>query len=57
MHLGIIPDGNRRYARGNRMISKKQAYSKAVEVISDIVDQFKDSEVEEVSFYLLSEET
>lgn len=55
MHLGIIPDGNRRYARENR-IGKKQAYSKASDVIADLGKKFKDSEVEEVSFYLLSEE-
>lgn len=55
MHLGIIPDGNRRYARENR-VRKKQAYSKATEVISELGKKFRDSEVEEVTFYLLSED-
>lgn len=55
MHLGIIPDGNRRYARENR-VRTKQAYSKATEVIANLGKKFKDSEVEEVTFYLLSED-
>lgn len=55
MHLGIIPDGNRRYARENR-VGKKKAYSKASEVIANLGKKFKDSEVEEVTFYLLSED-
>lgn len=55
MHLGIIPDGNRRYARENR-IRKKQAYQRATEVIADLGRKFKDSEVKEVTFYLLSED-
>ncbi|MFB6144513.1 MAG: undecaprenyl diphosphate synthase family protein [Candidatus Nanohaloarchaea archaeon] len=55
MHLGIIPDGNRRYARNHRM-RKKKAYRKATEVIADLGKKFRDSEIEEVTFYLLSEE-
>lgn len=55
MHLGIIPDGNRRYAKEHNM-RKKKAYSKATEVIAELGKKFKDSEVEEVTFYLLSED-
>lgn len=58
MHLGVIPDGNRRYARSNGL-TQNQAYEKAVEVIKDIGKKLRDEysdEVNEVTFYLLSEE-
>lgn len=58
MHLGVIPDGNRRYARNNG-IENKEAYKEAKDVIKQIGEQLEKSsnfEVNEVSFYLLSEE-
>ncbi|MFB6145451.1 MAG: undecaprenyl diphosphate synthase family protein [Candidatus Nanohaloarchaea archaeon] len=56
MHLGVIPDGNRRYA-DNHDISNEEAYRQAKGVIKDIGDDLRDNdEITEVTFYLLSEE-
>lgn len=55
MHLGVIPDGNRRYAEEND-IAKDDAYRKARETIKSIGKELEDRDVEEVTFYLLSEE-
>lgn len=55
MHLGVIPDGNRRYAENNSL-SNIKAYRKAKNVIKDIGQKLEDREIEEVSFYLLSED-
>ena len=58
MHLGVIPDGNRRYAENNGL-SHREAYEKAVEVIKDIGKKLRDDyrdDIDEVTFYLLSEE-
>ncbi len=57
MHLGIIPDGNRRYA-DNKGISNRKAYQEAKDVIEGIGKYLEKNEkdVNEVSFYLLSEE-
>lgn len=52
MHLGVIPDGNRRYAR-QAGISKRKAYRRATELIADIAEEI---EVDEATFYLLSED-
>lgn len=57
MHLGVIPDGNRRYAR-EQGIEEREAYLEAKEVLADIFDKIKDLpvEIEEVTLYLLSED-
>ncbi len=60
MHLGVIPDGNRRYA-SDHGIEKKEAYSRAKDTITDVfmkIDESEevDVEIEEATFYLLSEE-
>lgn len=58
MHLGVIPDGNRRYA-DEHGISNREAYKKAKEVVKQIGEDLKDDknvDVDEVTFYLLSEE-
>lgn len=57
MHLGIIPDGNRRYA-DNEGITNKESYRRAKDVIEDIGKHLEknEKEVDEVTFYLLSEE-
>jgi undecaprenyl diphosphate synthase len=57
MHLGVIPDGNRRYA-DNHNLAKVKAYRKAKNVIAGIFDDIDDLpvEIEEATFYLLSEE-
>ncbi|MFB6292066.1 MAG: undecaprenyl diphosphate synthase family protein [Candidatus Nanohaloarchaea archaeon] len=56
MHLGVIPDGNRRYAR-NHSMPKFKAYRKAKDVIADVSDHLDEfpMDVEEATFYLLSE--
>lgn len=57
MHLGVIPDGNRRYA-DNNSIAKVKAYRKAKDVIANAFENIEDLpvEIEEATFYLLSEE-
>ncbi len=57
MHLGVIPDGNRRYA-DNNSIEKFEAYRKAKDVIANVFEDIEDVpvEIEEATFYLLSEE-
>lgn len=57
MHLGVIPDGNRRYA-SNKGIKNREAYSQAKDVIKQIGKELRksDYDLEEATFYLLSEE-
>lgn len=57
MHLGVIPDGNRRYAENNNL-PKIKAYKKAKDVIADVFENVDELpfEIEEATFYLLSEE-
>jgi undecaprenyl diphosphate synthase len=63
MHLGIIPDGHRRYARNNN-ISEKRSYLKSQELIDDIIERTSDSSdifntginIDEVTVYAMSEE-
>lgn len=57
MHVGVIPDGNRRYARKHG-IEKMDAYEKARETIKSVTESMDGAsrEIESISFYLLSEE-
>lgn len=57
MHIGVIPDGNRRYAN-SQDIDKMDAYEEAKETIKQITDSLNDlsEDVESLTFYLLSEE-
>ena len=57
MHLGVIPDGNRRYAE-SKGISKIKAYRKAKDVVTNIFEDIEELpvDIEEATFYLLSEE-
>lgn len=57
MHLGVIPDGNRRYA-DNHNIAKIRSYRKAKNIIADLFENMEDLpvEIDEATFYLLSEE-
>lgn len=55
MHLGVIPDGNRRYAENNGL-SNIKAYRKAKKVIKETGQKLEDRKIDEVSFYLLSED-
>ncbi|MFB6202917.1 MAG: undecaprenyl diphosphate synthase family protein [Candidatus Nanohaloarchaea archaeon] len=53
--MGIIPDGNRRYAESNG-ITQFRAYRKAKDTIKDVVSDFDGDRVREVTVYMLSEE-
>jgi undecaprenyl diphosphate synthase len=55
-HVGLIPDGNRRFAQENN-ISYKSAYERSRDKLLDFVDVTIQNEgVSELSLYLLSEE-
>lgn len=61
LHIGVIPDGNRRYAR-RCGVSHKEAYIESTANILNIIKSAQENNlcehghsVEEVSFYLLSE--
>ncbi len=57
MHIGVIPDGNRRYAN-NHGIGNYKAYRKARDTIKDVTKSLNgfSEEVDTITFYLLSEE-
>lgn len=57
MHVGVIPDGNRRYAKAHG-IEKMDAYEKARETIKELTTSLDgvSEDIESISFYLLSEE-
>lgn len=57
MHIGVIPDGNRRYARSQDM-GKIEAYEEAKDTIKQLTDSLEglSDDIEALSFYLLSEE-
>lgn len=57
MHIGVIPDGNRRYADSHGITNYK-AYRKARETVKDVTDSLNgfSEDVDEITFYLLSEE-
>ncbi len=60
MHIGVIPDGNRRYARNND-IENREAYAQAKDRIIEVFREIEeredvDIEIEEATFYLLSED-
>lgn len=62
MHLGIIPDGHRRYARNNN-IDDRESYLLSTDRIDELVDYFnsiKQSDyievVDDVSVYAMSEQ-
>jgi len=57
MHIGVIPDGNRRYADSHGFTNYK-AYKKARDTVMDVTDALSSysDKLDEISFYLLSEE-
>jgi undecaprenyl diphosphate synthase len=57
MHIGVIPDGNRRYARSHD-IEKYNAYEQARDTIKNVTDSLNgfSKDIESITFYLLSEE-
>ena len=54
-HLGIIPDGNRRWARANN-ISLEAVYQIFANKIANIVELLPKLEVKELSVYIASKE-
>jgi Undecaprenyl pyrophosphate synthase len=57
MHVGIIPDGNRRYAETNS-IDERQAYRESKETVKRVSRALRDKEQElsEITIYILSED-
>lgn len=62
MHLGIIPDGHRRYAQNNG-ITRQRSYLQSQHRINDIISKLDrndeediDQDIEEVTIYGMSEE-
>ncbi|WP_414837325.1 undecaprenyl diphosphate synthase family protein [Candidatus Nanosalina sp. VS9-1] len=57
MHIGVIPDGNRRYANSHG-IGNYKAYRKARDTVKHVTDSLQgfSDDVDSITFYLLSEE-
>ncbi|MBI4707585.1 MAG: undecaprenyl diphosphate synthase family protein [Candidatus Omnitrophica bacterium] len=54
-HIGLIPDGNRRWAVKNNL-DIKTAYNKSMQHICDLIEHFFSKDISLVSIYLLSKE-
>jgi len=55
MHVGIIPDGMRRWAHQNQ-IDKQSSYLKSLEKIKSIIDLFFENQFTSLSVYSLSKD-
>lgn len=56
MHIGIIPDGNRRYMRKRGILSLKDSYQMGIKKFYDFLDWCIDLNINEVTAYALSTE-
>lgn len=56
MHIGIIPDGNRRYMRKKGILNLKNSYEMGIKKFNDFVEWCIDLGVKEVTVYALSME-
>jgi len=56
MHIGIIPDGNRRFMRKRGISNLKDSYSMGINKFHDFLDWCVDFDVKEVTAYALSTE-
>jgi len=56
MHIGIIPDGNRRYMRKKGILSLKDSYQRGIKKFYDFLDWCIDLNINEVTAYALSTE-
>jgi len=56
MHIGIIPDGNRRYMRKKGILSLKDSYRRGIKKFYDFLDWCIDLNINEVTAYALSTE-
>ncbi|MBR2725733.1 di-trans,poly-cis-decaprenylcistransferase [Candidatus Saccharibacteria bacterium] len=54
-HLGIIADGNRRWAK-ERGVPKIEGHKKGFDVIQDLIEAAKEAGIEYVTFYVFSTE-
>ncbi len=55
-HIGLIPDGNRRWARENN-VSEKKGHQQGAKILKKTIEYFlKKEEITELSVYVLSEE-
>ncbi|MDR2972009.1 MAG: undecaprenyl diphosphate synthase family protein [Bacteroidales bacterium] len=52
-HIGIIPDGNRRWAQKNDL-DLVEAYNKFFKKICDIIEHLRKKNIDMVSFYIIS---
>jgi tritrans,polycis-undecaprenyl-diphosphate synthase [geranylgeranyl-diphosphate specific] len=55
MHVAIIPDGNRRYAKKEN-ISLEEAYKKGIEKIKELLQWFEGTDVKELTIWGFSTE-
>lgn len=56
MHIGIIPDGNRRYMKKSGIFSLKESYQMGINKFYDLLEWCIDLNVKEVTVYALSTE-
>ena len=54
-HLGIIADGNRRWAKANGLPSI-EGHKKGLDVIEELVEAAADTEIKYITFYVFSTE-
>jgi len=56
MHIGVIPDGNRRFMRKNGISNLRESYQMGITKFHDFLEWCIDLGVKEVSIYVLSSE-
>ncbi|MBU4202061.1 MAG: polyprenyl diphosphate synthase [Candidatus Altiarchaeales archaeon] len=56
MHIGVIPDGNRRFMEKNGIANLKESYQMGINKFHDFLDWCIDLGVNEVTIYVLSSE-
>ena len=56
MHVGIIPDGNRRYMKKKGILNLKKSYQMGINKFYDLLDWCIDLNINEVTAYALSTE-
>ncbi len=54
MHVGVIPDGNRRYMQKKNIYNLEEAYRLGVERFYDVVDWCYELDIDELTAYTLS---
>ena len=54
MHVGIIPDGNRRYMKKTGIVDLEQAYRLGIDCFYNTIEWCDDLGIDEVTIYTLS---